>query len=105
MRKIKLSGRASHLEQLKVGEIVELIPMNDNKGVKYVAVHSNELFLGRCHKCSLFEGLGTEYPCSLPYTEDKIRLKDKWYYSGVREKLCVSSNVYLKPAEELLEDL
>lgn len=105
MRKIKLSGRASHLEQLKVGEIVELIPMNDNKGVKYVAVHSNELFLGRCHKCSLFEGLGTEYHCSLPYTEDKRHREDQGPYFGVRTKLCVSSNVYLKPAEELLEDL
>ena len=105
MRKIKLSGRAAHLEQLKVGEIVELIPMNDNKGVKYVAVHSDEPFLGRCHKCSLFEGPGSEYNCSMPYTEDKIIRKDRGSYSGVRTKLCVSSNVYLRPAEELLEDL
>lgn len=104
MRKIKLSGRAAHLDQLKVGEIVELIPMNDNKGVKYVTVHSNELFIGRCHKCSLFEGLGREYHCSLPYTEDKIHQKGQGPYS-VRTKLCVSSNVYLIPAEELLEEL
>ena len=101
MRKIKLSGRAAHLEQIEVGEIVELIPMNDNKGVKYVAVHSDEPFLGRCHKCSLFEGPGSGFNCSMPYIEDKNRGP----YSGVRTKLCVNSRVYLKPAEELLEDL
>lgn len=105
MRKIKLSGRAAHLDPLKVGEVVELIPMNDNKGIKYVAVHSDEHFLGRCHKCSLFEGPWAEHHCSMPYIEDKIRLKDRVLYSGVRTKLCVSSSVYLKPAEELLEDL
>ena len=32
MKKIKLTGRPSHLDPIEVGEVIELIPMNDNKG-------------------------------------------------------------------------
>lgn len=101
MRKIKLTGRASHLDPIAVGEIIELIPMNDNKGDKYIAVHSNESFCGRCADCALHLGY---CECNIPrieYKPDRIQGK----YLGSCCKLCVDHNVYLRPVDDVLENL
>ena len=97
MKKIKLTGRASHLDPIEVGEVVELIPMNDNKGDKYIAVHSNESYCGRCTDCELHLG---DCECDIPRIEYK-----QGQYQGMRFKLCVEHNVYFRPVDDVLENL
>lgn len=101
MKKIKLTGRPSHLDPIDVGEIIELIPMNDNKGDKYIAVHSNEPFYGRCNHCALQLG---DYMCNIPRIEYKPD-RAQGQYLGVRSKLCVNHNVYFRPVDDVLEGL
>ena len=101
MRKIKLTGRPSHLDPIEVGEIIELIPMNDNKGYKYIAVHTNEPFYGRCDHCALNLG---DYMCKIPRIECKPdRTQGK--YLGTCSKLCVDHNVYFRPVDDVLENI
>ena len=100
MRKIKLTGRdiqPEPLEPIEVGEIVELIPMIDNKGDKYIAVHSNESFGGRCDHCAIHLG---KCVCNIPRIEYK-----QGQYQGMHFKLCVEHNVYFRPVDDILEEL
>ena len=101
MKKIKLTGRASHLDPIEVGEIVELIPMNYNKGDKYIAVHSNESYCGRCEHCAIHLG---DCECDIPRIERKAG-REQVPYLGVRRKLCIDHNVYFRPVDDVLEDL